>query len=948
MDEALKSCMGDKLRELRAKHPEMGREQQLAIALSECGGAKAEDVAALYDEIAGAEVVVDASAFAYLSLAADPALIGVQDSLRALFPADADIDWQLPATFHITLAFCMRASDTQIRQAATAVQAVPLSVRGTRLGVFENGDERALHIEVEPTDDLKALQAALYEGFATLGAEMSEFSAPDAYKPHITLAYLPAGIEVPDAPVDVSILANRVVYGRDLYKPYVEITLPSAIKSADRLIAFGGAAKALDGVPGMVGGYLVEFGDMGVRDLQRERFVTDTDFALDWYGERPLLFHHGLNDSVGTEKVGTIKALRRDDKGLWLEAILDERNEYVEYVRKLVDMGVLGLSAGSLPHLVRVDGDGTIKRFPIVEGSLTHTPADPRTRVMSLKTFLSDAATQTLPEPTGQGAMTPAIEVTQSDAPVSKPDEPAPIDQPEPEEKQRMDAQKLIALLESMGLILTDEQKAKLAAEFGGDALSMANMPAEQMKAAVDAAVLKAFTLLQDQQGVQDAFKASIQSRINSGQPQSRVTNSTPQGRGQITDVHDMRFHHLKAQDLVFGAHVLRMARKAGLSEYGVSETFLRAAADKALKAADHANGGYGDGYALKSAIKADEVFSSNLTNYGQNWVGAAYETQMWETVREAPIYKALIDMGVMEVEIPQGFNSIYIPTEGTDPTFYSLAELNDETSDERLPITGKSSNLTATRRQLTPGFIGARVSFTDVMEEDSLIPVLPFLRNKLEMRGQEIIEYLMINGDTETGSTNINYDGSAVSALVDAKGRGPVYAAMDGFLKLALVTTTALSRDGSMFDETDYMSTLKLLPKPMQSALERLAFIADGSTYLATVDFAVNKTVDVRGGAATIVNGRVDGMYGIKLFRSGQMDLADTDGKITYNAAGTKGRLLLVRPDQWALGRKREMRTEVARDIDAQATVVVTTMRFGMTYRSATGGAAVSFDLSV
>lgn len=890
----------------------------------------------------------DTSAFAYLSLAADPALIGVQDGLRALFPADVEIDWQLPATFHITLAFCMRASDTQVRQAATAVQAIPFTVRGTSFGVFENGDERALHVEVEPTDDLKALQAAIYEGFATLGAEMSEFSAPDAYKPHITLAYLPAGIEVPDAPVEVSILANRVVYGRDLYKPYVEITLPSAIKSDDRLIAFGGAVKALDGVPGLVGGYLVEFGDMGVRDLQRERFVTDTDFALDWYGERPLLFHHGLNDAVGTEKVGMIKALRRDDKGLWLEAILDERNEYVEYVRKLVDMGVLGLSAGSLPHLVRVDGDGTIKRFPIVEGSLTHTPADPRTRVMSLKTFLSDVAAMPLPEPTGQGAITPAIEVTQSQAPVSEPDDPAPIDHPETEEKPRMDAQKLIALLESMGITLSDEQKAKLAAEFGGDALNMTGMPPEEMKAAVDAAVLKAFTLLQDQQAVQDAFKASIQNRISGGQPQSRVTPSTPQGRGQITNVRDMRFHHLKAQDLVFGAHVLRLAHKAGLSDGGVSETFLKAAADKTLKAAEYANGGYGDGFAIKSAIKADEIFSSNLANYGQNWVGAAYETQLWEAVREAPIYQALINMGVMEIEVPQGFNSIYIPTEGTDPTFYSLAQLNDETSDERLPITGKSSNVTATQRQLTPGFIGARVSFSDIMEEDSLIPVLPFLRNKLEVRGQEVIEYLMINGDTETGSTNINYDGSAVSALVDAKGRGPVYTALDGFLKLALVTTTALSREGGAFDETDYLQTLKLLPKAQQAALERLAFVADGNTYLSTVDFSVNKTVDVRGGSATIVNGVVERMYGIKLFRSGQMDLTDTDGKITYNAAGTKGRLLLVRPDQWAIGRKRDMRTEVARDIDAQATVVVTTMRFGMTYRGATGGAAVSYNLSI
>lgn len=423
--------------------------------------------------------------------------------------------------------------------------------------------------------------------------------------------------------------------------------------------------------------------------------------------------------------------------------------------------------------------------------------------------------------------------------------------------------------------------------------------------------------------------------------PFSRVLPFT----GGITEVKDLRYHHLKAQDLVFGAHILNAAQRAGMSLGGASDGFLRAAADKTLRAAEY--GGYGDGYAVKAAIKADEVFSANLSNNGQNWVGVAYETQLWEAVREAPIYRALIDMGVMEVEIPRGFNSIYIPTEGTDPTFYSLSEQNDLTSDEQLPITGKSSNLTATRRQLTPGFIGARVSFSDIMEEDSLIPVLPFLRAKMESRANEIIEYLMINGDTETGSTNINYDGSAVSGLVDAKGRGPVYTALDGFLKLALVTTPTLARDGSTFDETDFLATIKLLPAAQQVALERMAFIADPATHLAAMDIDVVKQRDTFH-PATVENGRLTRMYGVKLFRSGQMALADADGKITYNAAGTKGRLLLVRPDQWAIGKKRDMRTEVARDIDAQATVVVTTMRFGLASRAATGGAAVTYNITV
>jgi hypothetical protein len=657
----------------------------------------------------------------------------------------------------------------------------------------------------------------------------------------------------------------------------------------ERIIVYGGAVKALTGDGLRVGGYLVEWGDAGERDLQRERFISETDFALDWYGERPLLFQHGLDDGIGAAKIGTIRRLSRDDKGLWMEAILDERNEYIEYVRRLIERGALGLSSGSLPHLVRVDADGTIRRFPIVEGSLTHTPADPRTRVTTLKGLLPLTPN---PSPTQAGRGRQFVGTAQALSGVTA---------GKPTDERGGELETIMMAIEAaLGINLTAEQRAALAAKLG-----------ELQPAAAKAVV-----------------------------PHSRVSGFTG-----ISDVKDLRYHHLKAQDLVFGAHILNAAHRAGLSMGGASEGFLRAAADKTLRAADH--GGFGDGFAVKAAIKADEVFASNLSSNGQEWVGVAYETQLWEAVREAPIYRALIDMGMMEVEIPRGFSSIYIPTEGTDPTFYSLAEQNDETSDERLPVTGKSSTLTATRRQLTPGFIGARVSFSDIMEEDSLIPVLPFLRAKMEQRGQEIIEYLMINGDTETGTTNINYDGSAVSALVDAKGRGPVYTALDGFLKLPLVTTTLARAVGAGFDETDFLETIKLLPAAQQVALERMAFITDPATHLTALDISVVKSRDTFH-PATVENGRLARMYGVKLFRSGQMGLADTDGKITYNAAGTKGRLLLVRADQWALGRKRDMRTEIARDIDAQATVVVTTMRFGMAARSTTGGAALTYGITV
>ena len=138
------------------------------------------------------------------------------------------------------------------------------------------------------------------------------------------------------------------------------------------------AVKTLDAEEGRVGGYLIVWGDPATRDLQGEYFTPDTDLGLAWYPYRPVLYHHGLDEAVKAEVIGVIDTLRADAVGLWAEAQLDLRQRYVGAVRRLIDRGVLGWSSGSLPHLVEVAQDGHITRWPIVEGSLTPAPAEPR------------------------------------------------------------------------------------------------------------------------------------------------------------------------------------------------------------------------------------------------------------------------------------------------------------------------------------------------------------------------------------------------------------------------------------------------------------------------------------------------------------------------------------------------------------------------------------------
>jgi HK97 family phage major capsid protein len=137
---------------------------------------------------------------------------------------------------------------------------------------------------------------------------------------------------------------------------------------------------------GRVGGYLVVFGSPHRKDLEGDYFTPETDFALDWYERRPALYHHGLDGTLKTLPVGVIDHLKMDEVGLWAEAQIDLHKRYGQVVQKLVDEGVLHWSSGSLSHLVKRAPDGQLKRWPLIEGSLTPTPAEPRmTDIQTIK-----------------------------------------------------------------------------------------------------------------------------------------------------------------------------------------------------------------------------------------------------------------------------------------------------------------------------------------------------------------------------------------------------------------------------------------------------------------------------------------------------------------------------------------------------------------------------------
>lgn len=150
----------------------------------------------------------------------------------------------------------------------------------------------------------------------------------------------------------------------------------------------------------IVGGYGVVWGGA---DLDGQQFTPDTDFWPDHTSATPpVLYHHGQDDGPRKSVLGHVVARSVDDTGMWIEAQIDRAAEYADYVMQLVKRGVLGISSGSIQHIAEMQTPagktipwrptpGRVTLWPIVEFSLTPTPAEPRTVSVSELEALSEA-----------------------------------------------------------------------------------------------------------------------------------------------------------------------------------------------------------------------------------------------------------------------------------------------------------------------------------------------------------------------------------------------------------------------------------------------------------------------------------------------------------------------------------------------------------------------------
>ncbi len=160
---------------------------------------------------------------------------------------------------------------------------------------------------------------------------------------------------------------------------------PGLIEQFDTMREVG-AVKALGA--NRLGNYLIAWGDDKHRDLSGEFFTKDgtegVKAIFDVIGKVPALYQHAMDGKVKYTPVGVIDVMEVDDVGLWTETQLDLANKYAQEVQKLARKKALGASSGTLPGARKVAANGEVKVWPVIEGSFTPTPMEPRLRELGV------------------------------------------------------------------------------------------------------------------------------------------------------------------------------------------------------------------------------------------------------------------------------------------------------------------------------------------------------------------------------------------------------------------------------------------------------------------------------------------------------------------------------------------------------------------------------------
>lgn len=332
-----------------------------------------------------------------------------------------------------------------------------------------------------------------------------------------------------------------------------------------------------------------------------------------------------------------------------------------------------------------------------------------------------------------------------------------------------------------------------------------------------------------------------------------------------------------------------------------------------------------------EAAMRAMDTAESG---YGSQLIGAQYVGDLWEAARPASTIFGLLN--TFEMTAP----TAYLPVEVDMPEMLLVSESTANNSSNYTTVKTGSNRVSVTASKFV-----IHQMWSGEMEEDSIIPFVPFLRAQLAKSLAFYTDSVVLNGDTtNAGTGNINlddadpadtkhylaFDGIRHGFLVDATGQG---------VNVAGVVTLNTLRDlrGLMVDTTYYHDWGHPVDR------NQLVFLCDVATgdRIALLDEVVSSKIQ-NGNSADLLNGQVTSILGHPVVTSIAYAKTEADGKSsTTGSNNVKGQIAAFNRMGVTAGWRRRVKIETERIPATDQTRIVASLRLGLGRYTPTGAAS-------
>lgn len=325
---------------------------------------------------------LDNVGYAYIPLENNQALMSISDMIQFELDANSLEYEMIPATqYHITLTYAQGAGREVLEFVANSFTFQIFGVIASNVQVFRT-DQQYIVLELERNGFLDSLQKVIFEQTVLGGAIPSEYSFPQNYKPHITLASCPLNVQIPLAEINLLLGGihvfdvNSVRFSTDNYR-FIAETSGVVVKDLDFILNFINHHKAYES---------------GFKALDSETWIA-------WYTnnfedkEQEIVSLKALKDSIDAANKGEYPMPE-----LWFFHIEGTRHGIAD---KLFLIGHFALAIGTFDNEQENEFVSIMKSWYDTQDTITLSQGffyDPKQKVKGVYNWIRTREISTLPK----------------------------------------------------------------------------------------------------------------------------------------------------------------------------------------------------------------------------------------------------------------------------------------------------------------------------------------------------------------------------------------------------------------------------------------------------------------------------------------------------------------------------------------------------------------------